>query len=366
MARERQATAYANPVLSYQREQTFGAGQTNSQNIASIDQPVELGAVRAARRGAARLRREVAVSHLAAAESQIEFEVTRAYALALAADRRALLAQQAVEAFTRAQNASQARLVAGDISGYANRRIRLETARYAGLLAEAMLTRRAAHLALAELVAPSPDAIANREFVLEEPDVVSPSLPTADSLQAMAVLHRAELRIATLEAEIAAADTRLIMKERLPVPTLSAGFRNEKVTGGASFNGFVAGISLPLQLWDRRLGAIEASRAGEALRAADVDVVRRRIAREIADAVASFRAVDEQIALLQPQLGAESATALRAAQVAYDEGEISLAEWLDSVRAYQEAEARYAMLRAESLIRRAALERAIGAPLSGV
>jgi len=61
---------------------------------------------------------------------------------------------------------------------------------------------------------------------------------------------------------------------------------------------------------------------------------------------------------------AESAAALRAAQVAYDEGEISLAEWLDAVRAYQEAEVSYATLRAESLIRRAALERAIGAPLS--
>src|SRR5688500_8137459 len=41
-ARERQAGAYPNPTLVYSREQTSGGGQTNSQNLATIDQPIEL------------------------------------------------------------------------------------------------------------------------------------------------------------------------------------------------------------------------------------------------------------------------------------------------------------------------------------
>ena len=64
-------------------------------------------------------------------------------------------------------------------------------------------------------------------------------------------------------------------------------------------------------------------------------------------------------------VGHPSAPALSAAQVAYAEGEISLVEWLDAVRAYHEAEATFASLRAESLIRRAALERVVGMSLLG-
>jgi outer membrane protein TolC len=62
-------------------------------------------------------------------------------------------------------------------------------------------------------------------------------------------------------------------------------------------------------------------------------------------------------------LGDEAMRARRAAEAAYGEGEISLLEWLDSARAYQEAEAAHATLWAEYIARRAALERATGATL---
>ena len=365
--RERQAGAFPNPTISYQREQTSGDGQTNSQNIASIDQPIELGGTRGARVAVAQFRREVAEARLAAAQAQLDHDVTRAYALAVAADRRAMLAEQAASAFGRARTVSQARLVQGDVSGYSHRRIQLEAARYAGLLAEARLERRTAQLTLLTLLAPSADSatsIRDTDLILEDSLVVTSVVISDDSLRALAARHRAELRIATLEAEATAAEARLAARERIPVPTLTAGIKNEQVVGGDDFSGFVAGVSLPLPLWDRRRGAIEAAGAESRRRVAEVDVVRRRIASEVAEAAAALRAVDEQLDLLRPQLGAESQAALRAAQVAYAEGEISLVEWLDAVRAYQEAEATFASLRAESLIRRAALERAVGVPLA--
>ncbi|HVE78793.1 MAG TPA: TolC family protein, partial [Gemmatimonadaceae bacterium] len=156
-ARERQAAAFPNPTLAYGREQTSADGQTNSQNIATLEQPLELGGIRGARRDAARLRREALEARLAAAEIQLDFDVARAYALALAADRRATLADQAAGAFGQALRISERRLAAGDVSGYANRRMRLEAARYAALRAEAELARRSARLALAALVARSAD-----------------------------------------------------------------------------------------------------------------------------------------------------------------------------------------------------------------
>ena len=362
-ARERQARAFPNPTLSYQREQTSENGQTNSQNIISLDQPLEIGGQRGARAAAGRLRREVADARLAAAEAQLDFEVTRAYALTIAADRRAALAHEAAGAFSRARRASETRLVAGDVSGYAHRRVQLEATRYAGVLAEAVLAQRTARLTLASLIAQNPDVLAPLDAVLKDPVGGSSVTLTTDSLRALALRHRADLRLAVLEAEASAADARVIGRERIPVPVLTGGAKTEQVVGGADFRGFVAGVSLPLPLWDRRSDAVEAANADARRRVAEADVVRRRIVREVDEAADGLRAVDEQLALLAPQLGPESQRALRAAQVAYSEGEVSLVEWLDAVRAYQEAEATFASLRAESLIRRAALERAVGLPL---
>jgi cobalt-zinc-cadmium efflux system outer membrane protein len=311
------------------------------------------------------LRREVAEARLAGAEAQLDFDVARAYALAVAADRRATLAQEAAAAFNRALTVSQTRLVEGDVSGYAHRRMRLEAARYTALRAEALLMRQTARLTLASLMASSTDSVRPLDALLEDSVAIAPLSLATDSLRSLAVRHRAELRAAILEAEAAAADARLVSRERIAVPVLTAGTKNERAIGGADLRGFIAGVSLPFPLWDRRSGAVEAANAEARRRVAEADVVRRRTVREVSEAVDGVHAVDEQLAILAPQLGAESQRALGAAQVAYSEGEISLIEWLDAVRAYQEAESSFASLRAESLIRRAALDRAVGLPLLG-
>lgn len=364
---ERQAGAGLNPVLSFSHEQASGDGQSTAQNIALLEQPLERGALRSARRDAARTRREAADARRAVAEASLDFDVTRAYALALAADRRAVLADQATTAFTEALRVSARRLAAGDLSGYANRRLKLEAARYAALRAEAILAQRVARTELASLVASSDDALNASSLLLTDSLGSRGPAPMEDSLLAVALRSRGELRAAELDALAATADARLATRERTPTPVLSGGLKTERigVTGAPSqgLTGFVAGLSVPIPLWDRRGGAIEAADAESRRRAAEVAGLRRRIAREIADAYDAYRAADAQLAMLAPQLGGESRAALGAAQVAYAEGEITLVEWLDAVRAYREAEASFATLQADLLIRRAALERAVGAPL---
>ncbi len=364
---ERQAGAHPNPVFTFSREQASGDEQSTAQNIALLEQPLERGALRSARLDAARVRREAADVRVAIAEASLDFEVTRSYALALAADRRAALADQATTAFTEALRVSARRLAAGDLSGYANRRLKLEAARYAALRAEAILARRVARTELASLVASGDDAVDASNLVLADSLGARGATPSGDSLLAVALRSRGELRAAELDALAAAADARLVARERTPTPVLSAGLKSERmgVAGAPSqgLTGFVAGLSLPIPLWDRRGGAIDAADAESRRRAAEVAGLRRRIAREIADAYDAYRAADAQLAMLAPQLGGESRAALGAAQVAYAEGEITLVEWLDAVRAYREAEASFATLQADVIIRRATLERAVGAPL---
>jgi outer membrane protein, heavy metal efflux system len=379
--RERQASAYPNPTLSYGREQTSADGRTNSQNIAAIEQRLEIGGVRSSRAEAARLRREAAGARLDAATKQLDYETTRAYALVLAADRRALLAEQANDAFAQALGVSDRRLAAGDVSGYAHRRIRLEAARYAGARAEAFLSRRAARLALAALISGAADSIASLNVVFADS---LPALPGAlarggamrpgaqpaegampDSLITLALRSRADLRALDLEADAARSEARLTAQERVPSPALSVGFKTERAAGAPEqANGFTVGVSIPLPLWDRREGAIAAADADSRRRVAEADIVRRRVVREVAEAYDGYRAIEAQLSMLAPELGDETQVAMHAVQVAYTEGEATVVEWLDAVRAYQEAEASFATLRAEAMIRRAVLERALGVPLS--
>ncbi|MHB1263546.1 MAG: TolC family protein [Gemmatimonadaceae bacterium] len=365
--RELQSGAHANPTFIYGREATSRDGQRNAQDIVSLDQPLALG-LRGPRRDAARARREAAEARFVLAQLETDYEVTVAYARALAADRRARIAGEAERAFVEALRVSQQRLAAGDVAGYAHRRLRLEAARAATARAEAVLTARAARGILGSLIWDGGTPIAPSALVLSDSLVAVSEVPAVDPLMALAARSRAELRAAAREAEAAAADARLAARERIPVPVVSAGFKTERITPqGASaqaLGGFVAGVSAPLPFFDRRAGATEAARAEARRQLATAEAQRRRVVREVVEAHDAYRTAQEQLALLGPAVGADASAAVAAADVAYAEGEITLAEWLDVMRSYHEARASYAALQAEVLIRRAALERAVGAPLT--
>lgn len=357
---ERQAGAFANPVVSYGREATGDGSQSASQDILAADQQVEWPGIRSARRDAARARRTAAEARLAYVEEQVAFEVGRAFALTLAAERRARLADTVAAAFASAAAVSERRLREGDISGFAARRIRLEAARYLALRADAVLQQRTALISLAALLGDSGGVGA--PSLADAPVIGSLSL-TSDSLVALALSSRRDLGAAALDVEAARAEARRTVGERMPPVTLTVGTKREDAPGGASLSGFVAGIALPLPLWDRRAGAVSASSAETRRKAAEVTGLRLRIRREVLEAADALRAAQQQLQALGPAVQSDAAAALRSAQTAYAEGEITLLEWLDTVRAYQETEATIANLRAELLVRAAALERAVGSPL---
>jgi cobalt-zinc-cadmium efflux system outer membrane protein len=311
-----------------------------------------------------------------AIRTQLDFETTRAYTLAVAADRRLRLAEQAARAFARAVQVSGQRLAAGDVSGFSHRRIQLESARYATIRAEAQLASRSAVIALATLVSGTPEVISVTTFELSDSlpstaawtsgDPASAGAMLAlpvDSLVRRALQARGDLRAIELEAVAARAESGLASASRLPTPAFSLGFKTERlpgVTGPAS--GFVAGVSIPLALWDRREGAVAAATADVARALSDAEGLRRQVAREVAEAFDAWRSLEEPLGALRPHLGDAAQRAMQAVQVAYDEGEVTLLEWLDAVRAWQEAESSLIGLRAEAMIRRAALARAVGAP----
>ena len=367
--RERQVGAWPNPTLGFSREQTSRAGEKNSQNILSLEQRLEIGGVRGARKETARLEREAVEARLVAVIARVDYDVARGYAAAVAAQRRASLAEEAAAAFGTARRVSQARLAGGDVSGYQHRRLLLEATRYATLRSEALVSRdsalRTLSLLLGDSVLTADSAGASRVGPAFLTDTLLPRalvLPR-DSLAEASLRTRPDLLAARLDARAAAASARVARAERIPSPAVSGGFKSERLATGQTLNGFVAGVSIPLPLWDRRAGAIAAAEADARRLDATLEGARRMTRREIADAYASHQSLAAQLAELQGRLGEDAAAARRAAQVAYAEGEISLLEWLDSVRAYQEAESTYVTLWSEYVTRRAALERLTGLSL---
>jgi outer membrane protein, heavy metal efflux system len=378
-ARERQAAAWPNPAILWSHEQVSAPEGRSAEDIVRLEQPLPIGGQRAARRDATRLRREAAEQRLRALEAQLAFEVTRAYALAAAAEGRAALADEAATQFARAYRVSEQRLAAGDVSGYAHRRLGLEAARYGVLRATSALDVRAARLALAALIASAADSIAPlaARITLADsllasslagtgtgprPDLAGMGVP--DTLLSAAYANRAELRAVQLEADAAAAEAQLAGRSRIPVPALSAGVKREQLPGVAErASGLAAGVALPLPLWDRGGGTVAAAEAESRRAIAAAESVRRQTAREVVEAYEGVRATLEQMELLRSSASADDQRlALRAAQVAYAEGEISLLEWLDAVRAYQETQAEWTTLHAAAAIRRAELARATGTP----
>lgn len=357
-ARQRQAGAFPNPQLVYGREQTSRDGFESSQDVVALDQRLAFFGPRGAQRNAASAQAAAAAARVDVALARLEEEVTRSYAALGAADRRAELAAQAARAFTHAVEVSASRLAGGDVSGYQHRRLRLEAARYTALRLEALATRDSTRRVLTTLLGLDADSL-----VLVDTLPAAPLPLPADSLVALALVQRAELRVARLEADAAAAERRVASAERLPVPLLSAGYKTEQPGTGGRLNGFILGASLSLPLWDQRGGAIAATKAELDRRESEVEALRRQTTREVYTASTALEALTVELAAVGAELGPEAARARRAAEAAYAEGEIGLLEWLDSVRAYYEAESSYVTLWSAYVARRAALERATGAKL---
>src|SRR5687768_5260604 len=188
--REVQSRAISNPSLAYSTERTSRNGASNSQQILGLEQRLELGGQRGARARAATLRRRAAEARLQSARMSLDYDVARSYALAVSADRRAALARQAAASFGTAGRVSARRLAAGDVSVYADRRLRLEAARYSALEAEANLSRRSARLALSALISVSADSFAIVEAILTDSIPPNAGAPDIAALRAAALRNR--------------------------------------------------------------------------------------------------------------------------------------------------------------------------------
>jgi outer membrane protein, heavy metal efflux system len=190
---------------------------------------------------------------------------------------------------------------------------------------------------------------------LPPPTVAAPM--DSATLWTRAQTTRSDLRALSSSAEHATLEAEAARRVRRPSPTVSAGLKRSD-TGSRRELGSVVGIGLALPLFDA--GSRDAARwTAEGSRIA---AERAALEREIR---ADVQRAAEALARRRQALMAESSDALatelvQAAEVAYREGEIGVADLLDAVRTASLARLRDLERRLEVRLAEVALERAVG------
>jgi cobalt-zinc-cadmium efflux system outer membrane protein len=349
----RQAGAFPNPYLNATHEPLSGDSRSYSETYLTASQRLELSGARGARSAAGTERGRAAFAQLRADSLRIAFDVKRTFVEALLAQEQQAFTRRITEIFRDAARSATERYEAGDASLYALRRIRVERARYETLLVDADLQVGSAQRALALLVAPSDDAarLAAEPLSAPTPPDVDPGVLYGRSIE-----DRPELTAARAETEAESAQARLARAERIPDVTATAGWKRQS----DGLRGAFLGLSVPLPLFDRGGGAVEAADAGLRTAEESLALTRRQLENDRLRARDSYESLRRRAALLpEPDTGG-AGDLLDIALVAYGEGEMELVELLDASDAMRQALTAEAELRASLWITYFDLERALG------
>lgn len=326
-ARLRQAGYRNNPELSLEVENVAGTGELKGINrmetTLAVNQRLDIGGRRSARIDAARASLVVQRLRLSVARADLVQSVREQFARAVAARQRL---DQAEDNLTWAKELAR---VAG-LLVEAGREPPLRAVRARSALAQADAAHEAA--AAEELAARSSLAAL---FGISTPVTkVSGSMIDARS-GTVAPEKSLEVRLAEAEQLVAQAEVRQQQAERRLDPAVGVGVRHIRETGDV---GLVAGISMPLRIFDRNQGNISAAQqalaAAEARRASALATTTAK-AR---NAIATVEGAQRRVAALEKAAIPEAEEALRLAQRAYEEGKASLLELLDARNAYVAAQ----------------------------
>ena len=322
-ARIRQAGYRENPELSLEVENVGGTGELkglrSTETTLAVNQRLDLGGRRSARVGSARAELEVQKLRLAIARADLSQSVREQFARAIAAREKLAQASETVE---RARELARVTGILVD----AGRDPPLRALRARSALAQAEAEREAT--VAAELAARSSLAAL---FGVGVP--VGSVADTTVDIPSQQLNPGASLEVRLADAERIAAQAAITeqLAERRLDPAVGVGVRHVRETGDF---GLVAGVSMPLRLFDNNRGNIDAARqAAVAADARRASALASSTARA-RNAMATVEAARRRVEALDKAAVPEAAEALRLTELSYREGRSSLLELLDAQNSY--------------------------------
>ncbi|MBR0552770.1 TolC family protein [Stakelama marina] len=320
-ARVRQAGFRVNPTLSVEAQNFLGSGAfegfRSTELTASINQQIDLAGHRKARVTVAEARLFAETLRLAIARADLIQNVRQRFARAIAAREQLAVARDNADRSRELARIAGELVDAGREPPLRALRARAALARERAAVEAAQAEEQAARAALGTLLG-SKTPPAQVVGAVEVPMPASISAPEALDV----LLARAETAIAEAQVSNARAEGRVD-------PSIGLGVRAVRETGDV---GLVAGISLPLPVFDRNQGNIAAAGAERVAAEARLVDVENRTRAEIDTARAELRAADARLTALRDSGIGEAKEALRLADLSYRAGKSSLIELLDAQR----------------------------------
>ncbi|WP_324699886.1 TolC family protein [Novosphingobium sp. RL4] len=317
----RQAGARPNPTISVMTENVAGrqpyTGFDRAENTLQLNQAIEIGGKRSARIAAGKAGLDAATARTRDGRITYAYQLALAYAGAEIADRRIELAEDELEEAQSDLHAAQALVDAGKEARLRSLQAESEVNAMAALLDTAKAERVGAYARLSALSGQEVSFTALAEPLLARFEARSGYGPV-DPLQTAPYL--------AAKAEREAAERRLVAARRQATPdvTLSVGVRRLEADKA---NALLAGLSVPIPLFDRNRGNIDAAEAELRGAQARDSAALLDIKAEIAAAMALNEAADARAASAERTLKTAEET-YRMARLAYEAGKSPLIELL--------------------------------------
>lgn len=316
-----QARARPNPTLDLQVENIGGDGTyrdfQSAETTLSIGQTLELGGKRSARVAAADAELDTARSRAGLNRITFARDLAVAYVAAEAAGERLGVVRESVELARTDARAARLLVDAG------------KEAELRALQAQAALSAAQADVSRAEAEASGALArLAALTGVEQTYTAVTPGL--LDRSWSSAVSDDLPPTVAVAQAEQIVASRKLDLERRRATPDVTVSFGVRRLAGDDA-TAAVAGVSLPLPLFDRNRGAVMSAQA-------EADAARARLAMARADAVANRREAEsearaaDRIADAAREGEVAAREAYRLARLGYEAGKLPLIELLAARR----------------------------------
>ena len=346
-----QAAVRPNPILGLESENLgrgFSNGLSQEQTTLSVSEALEIGGQRSARMIAAGAGLNAARALKEQTRADFAYDLALAYAAAELAEKRAALASEALDRAQEDERASRALVNAGREADLRAVQANAATTAAQADLESARADVSEAFLRLSGLVgAPQPYSSVSQSL-LDMATALPP--PPLDPSNVSPAVRAAEAARNALAQRVSVERTRAT-----PDITVSLGLRR---LAGENANTFVAGLAVPLPLFNDNSGAIATATAE--LAAADARLNAARFNAEADWRVASSQALAAD-RRLRATAEAEAAAneAYRLGRIGYDAGRTPLVELLAARRNLTEAQmrgldARVARIRAEASLARMA------------
>lgn len=357
LGKKRTAAILPNPMVTFYREDLALKGQAVGETTIYAGLPLNFLWSRWPQISAADARVQAEQLVLEDKRRMIKFEVQKAFAETHFAIESYGAWQKAVDVFRQAAKAGRVRFTDGDMAGYEHQRITVEYLRYRKAQTVAKVRVNTSRRQLAFLINPDQgDTLIQTSSVFPTPtrDV------SLEQLLAQSMKNRPDLQAAHAMVQSRRASLNATKMGRLPDVSVAAGYKRQVDDS----KGAVVQISLGVPLFDRNQGNIQSAGAALIEEELVAELLEKRVAMEVRQAYESYQLYRQQVAEFQNE-GIEPERLLEVAQFSYSEGEMSLLEVLDGVRAFSESFQTRSDLLLKYQLSLFELEKATAMPLTG-